>query len=61
MHQSRFFSAVFALALALPLHAVAAGRDGAPKLEKLPYSGDVLMARALRSGRIPLAEEFHRR
>jgi hypothetical protein len=42
-----------ALLLSLPLKAARASQVGASPLEKLPYSGDVLMARALRSGRIP--------
>ncbi len=53
MHRGQFFSLVSALVLALPLHAVAAERNGAAQLENLPYSGDMLMARALRSGRMP--------
>lgn len=48
MHHARFLPVAIALLLAVPLHAAAAANG--PKLEKLPYSGDVLMARALRSG-----------
>src|ERR1700683_4081285 len=60
MHHGRNLSAVFALLLAFPLHAVATERTGAARLEKLPYSGDVLMARALRSGRMPWPNRFIR-
>jgi hypothetical protein len=52
MRHGRCFFLVSALALALPLHAAAASPGSATKLEKLPYSGDMLMARALRDGRV---------
>jgi hypothetical protein len=51
MQHNRLFPLALALALALPLHAGASAPGGA-KLERLPYSGDLLMARALSSGRI---------
>jgi hypothetical protein len=49
---SRYLPIAFALAVAFPLDASAV-RPSHAALEKLPYSDDVLMARALRSGRIP--------
>jgi hypothetical protein len=58
MRYGRLFPFAFALALALPWSPVLAAQDSAPKLEKLPYSGDVLMARALRSGRMPWPRTF---
>ena len=51
-HTAEIFPIAFALAVAFPLDTGAAQPHHAT-LEKLPYSGDVLMARALRSGRIP--------
>jgi hypothetical protein len=53
MQYSRCLPFVFALALTFPLQAGVAAQNGHATLEKLPYSGDVLMARALRSGRMP--------
>jgi hypothetical protein len=53
MRHGRIFSFVAALALLLPLRAGFGSQAATSKLEKLPYSGDVLIARALRSGRIP--------
>ncbi|MGH6877941.1 MAG: hypothetical protein ACREHV_11285, partial [Rhizomicrobium sp.] len=42
----------------VPAHAAAVTPGGTAKLEKLPWSGDVLLARALRSGRIPWPKAF---
>jgi len=53
MQYSRCFPLVFALALTFPLRAGIAAQTGHATLENLPYSGDVLMARALRNGRMP--------
>ncbi|HEX4158401.1 MAG TPA: sialidase family protein [Rhizomicrobium sp.] len=58
MRHGRPFLFALAVALGLPLPAGLAAQTGSPVLEKLPYSGDVLMARALRSGRMPWPDSF---
>jgi hypothetical protein len=58
MHHARLSLFAFAVTVGLPLHAGFAAQTGGPVLEKLPYSGDVLMARALRSGRMPWPDSF---